>query len=349
MSLHDDSGWNTLINEHSRSDSPCGDDLEYDEEYLHILRLAAGREERQSGTAVIPAEPPDWNEVERRALQLSARTKDLRIALLIARAKLECEGVPGLAQGLELTAAWLDRYWTDLHPRLDALDEHDPLPRLNAVAALNAPEGMVRSLRNATLLRDRRGATVSVRDAAAAIAVVNSTAVATTEQAMLIGQLRRAHADGQADIAGIPAVLASLARIKARFALELGAGLIPDFGAIEQPLHAIETACAVADESPASIAADAVANCESEIVADAAAAPSNAALLQLRSRRDVATALEMASAYLERHEPSHPAPLLIRRALRLMDMSFYDIVRELAPASLAQVETVAGIAPAPAD
>lgn len=347
MVLHDAGGLDALINEYSRSDSPCGDDLEYDEEYLHILRLAAGREERQYGAAVIPAEPPDWNEVERRALQLSARTKDLRIAALIAQAKLERDGLPGLAQGLELIAAWLDRYWSDLHPRLDALDDHDPLPRLNAVAGLSDPTGMARSLRNAPLLRDRRGATISVRDAAVAVAVVNSTALATSEQAALIGQLRRAHAEGQADVASIPAVLAALARIKARFALELGAESIPDFSPIEQPLHTIETVCAVAEESPAAIAADATA--QAEPGADSAAAPHDPAALQLRSRRDVAAVLELASAYLERHEPSHPAPLLIRRALRLMDMSFYDIVRELAPASLGQVETVAGIAPAPAD
>ncbi|TDF23676.1 type VI secretion system protein TssA, partial [Delftia tsuruhatensis] len=39
---------------------------------------------------------------------------------------------------------------------------------------------------------------------------------------------------------------------------------------------------------------------------------------------------------------SNPAPLLIRRAARFMRMGFMDILRELSPDSLAQVEVITG-------
>jgi type VI secretion system protein ImpA len=46
--------------------------------------------------------------------------------------------------------------------------------------------------------------------------------------------------------------------------------------------------------------------------------------------------------WIERHEPSNPAPLLLRRAQRLMNKSFLDIVRDLAPNGVDQVEMLAG-------
>jgi type VI secretion system protein ImpA len=60
-------------------------------------------------------------------------------------------------------------------------------------------------------------------------------------------------------------------------------------------------------------------------------------------------ALEDACLYLEQAEPSHPAPLLIRRAQRLMRMNFYDIVRDMAPAALPQVDVLAGHAQSTSD
>jgi type VI secretion system protein ImpA len=46
--------------------------------------------------------------------------------------------------------------------------------------------------------------------------------------------------------------------------------------------------------------------------------------------------------WLERNEPSNPAPLLIRRSQRLMTKSFIDIIRDLVPDGLSQVEKLAG-------
>jgi type VI secretion system protein ImpA len=46
--------------------------------------------------------------------------------------------------------------------------------------------------------------------------------------------------------------------------------------------------------------------------------------------------------FLARNEPTNPAPLLIRRAQRIMTMPFLDIIRELAPDATGQVETITG-------
>jgi type VI secretion system protein ImpA len=62
----------------------------------------------------------------------------------------------------------------------------------------------------------------------------------------------------------------------------------------------------------------------------------------LRTRADVKRILEQVCAFLERTEPSNPAPLLIMRAHRLLDRSFIDIIQDLAPEAFGQIEKIAG-------
>jgi type VI secretion system protein ImpA len=64
---------------------------------------------------------------------------------------------------------------------------------------------------------------------------------------------------------------------------------------------------------------------------------------QLRSRADARRLLESVCEFLERTEPAHPAPLLIRRAARLLDLSFLDIIRDIAPGAASQIEDLGGL------
>jgi type VI secretion system protein ImpA len=63
---------------------------------------------------------------------------------------------------------------------------------------------------------------------------------------------------------------------------------------------------------------------------------------EISSREDVVRALDKISAYYERHEPSSPIPLFMARCKRLVMMSFIDIVRELVPDAISQVEVLKG-------
>ncbi len=47
-------------------------------------------------------------------------------------------------------------------------------------------------------------------------------------------------------------------------------------------------------------------------------------------------------AYYARHEPSSPIPLFIERCKRLVTMGFKDIVKELVPDAVRQVEVLTG-------
>jgi len=66
----------------------------------------------------------------------------------------------------------------------------------------------------------------------------------------------------------------------------------------------------------------------------------------IRTRADVLRALDKICEYYEEFEPSSPIPLLLRRGKRLVSKSFLDIMRDMAPDGVSQVESIAGKADA---
>jgi type VI secretion system protein ImpA len=64
----------------------------------------------------------------------------------------------------------------------------------------------------------------------------------------------------------------------------------------------------------------------------------------IRSRDDVKKLLDQICEFLQKTEPSNPAPILLNRARRLLDKGFLDIIQELMPDSLSEVEKLAGSA-----
>jgi type VI secretion system protein ImpA len=63
---------------------------------------------------------------------------------------------------------------------------------------------------------------------------------------------------------------------------------------------------------------------------------------QIAAREEAVRVLDLVCSYLEKHEPSNPAPLFIRRAQRLMTKNFIEIVKDLMPDSLSNLEKLAG-------
>jgi type VI secretion system protein ImpA len=63
------------------------------------------------------------------------------------------------------------------------------------------------------------------------------------------------------------------------------------------------------------------------------------------TRQDAVRAIELVCAYLERSEPTNPAQLLLRRAARVIDKNFLQLVRELAPDAVKDVARIMGVDP----
>lgn len=340
---------------------PCGEDLEYDADFMALQQATLGKREQQFGSTIIPAEPPDWTKVERIAKQLCERTRDLRVLVPLTLAWTESRGLPGYVEGLQLVDVVLQTFWDDVHPRVVDGGDEDPLPRMNALAALAESEGIGRSVRDARLLDDG-GVTMTLRQVEA---LLDSSKADQIDYPGGVGRLReaarRAHDHDAPPIVALRSALALLQRIRETCERALGQSWAPDFSRLERSMRTVaqllpEKALQNALEAPQTAhqspsASDAVAPAASPVAAATVASggPGLRAIgindIEITSREDVQVLLEKACRYLERAEPSHPAPLLIRRAQKLLALNFFQIIEELMPEGLQKLESLAGRPP----
>lgn len=321
-------------------DSPCGADLEYDPDMLELQQAAAGKPERQVGDKLQPAQEPDWRDVGQRSLALLARTKHLGVAALLARATLKQQGYVGAVQGLALLRGLVERYWDDLHPVLDP-DDGSALMRLNTLAPLTVDENggardLLRELGFAPLDTALGKAGLRVRDLTLAFGAAKpeGSEPVPAEEAVRLAlatllaerpDLAQALRDGATHAQALKTMLEARAPNDA-----------PDLSALVQLTQAL------------SAAEDRALGRAREAGGEAGAGPAAAgtrAVGSIRSRDDAVAVLEQVCEWFALNEPSHPAPLVIRRAQRLVKMNFLEIVRDLAPDAMARIEDVIGREP----
>ncbi|MDP9913376.1 type VI secretion system protein ImpA [Variovorax boronicumulans] len=322
---------------------------------MALQQAATGKREQQFGDTIIPAEPPDWARVDRIARQLCVRTRDLRVLVPLTLAWTESRGLPGYVDGLRQVDAVLQTFWNDVHPRVVDGTNEDPLPRMNALAALAEAEGLGRSVRDARLLEDG-GTAMSLRQVEA---LLDSSKSDQVDYPGGVGRLReaarRAHDKAAAPVVALREALALLQRIRETCERALGQSWAPDFSRLERSLRTVGQ---LLPEQPHSEAPQASAVGRAEDTSGAAHVPAPAAHvaaatqaavrplriqeIEISAREDVQVLLEKACEFLERTEPSHPAPMLIRRAQRLMDLNFFQIIEELVPEGLQKIESLAG-------
>ncbi|CAM4018963.1 type VI secretion system protein TssA [Bordetella tumulicola] len=326
---------------------PCGEDLEYDPEFLQLQQAAVERSEQQFGSTIIPAQPPDWREVEKLARGLLERTRDVRIMGYLTQAWAEVRGLPGYADGVKLVADTLERYWEAVHPHLDSEDDHDPMPRINALTSLGDHAGCARSVRSSRLVNGVHGQ-LSLRDAESLLDGTRSDPdFYPGGRVRLVEHLRQSWVQKEPELVALTNAAQALRRIQKQVTDKLGQEWVPDYTGILRTLDV--ATLALGDSAPvttvsASIgdaSADDTAVTTSEQHATLVAAPAPVLRwqdAQIQSRDDAIAMLTKVCAYFEVHEPSHPAPYLIRRAQQLVSMSFHDIMKNLAPQGLEQFE-----------
>ncbi|SEL35869.1 type VI secretion system protein ImpA [Roseateles sp. YR242] len=323
-----------------QDDAPCGADLEYDPAFLALQSAAEGKPEQQYGDTVIPAEEPDWIKVWDQALSLAERTRDLRVAVLLVRSGARLKGYQAALQGLSLVQGLLERHWDHVHPQLDASDGNDPTMRMNALLPLSSDAGLA-DVRAASLTGQRGGPRVRDVELAFGNADPMANESAPSPQGLLDG-LGALAANDEAFLERLQAGVAHVQAISGAIEQHLGAAQGPDFGPLLRVLKPLAlvaaqlgggTVPAADDESAAGEGADTPGVSASRVAVPAGV---------IASREDAMRALQRVCDWIELNEPSNPAPLLIRRAQRLMSKSFMDIIRDLVPDGLSEIERLAG-------
>ncbi|HEK0906854.1 TPA: type VI secretion system protein TssA [Pseudomonas putida] len=329
-------------------DFPCGEDLEYDADFLQLERDAQGRPERVMGDAVQPAEPPQWRTIEQTCTDLLQRSKDLRITHFLVQSKLALQGFVGLAASLELIRDLLGEYWLHLHPQLDASDDNDPTVRVNALSGLTC-DANIALLREAVLARSRAFGPVTLRAALHAAGLQHFAS-----EDLSVEALAAALRDADPDELEQTRQALSLAReaceaIERRVSDQVGSASGVDLSALKQPLRLAQQV--LADYAPGGSPPAAENNeapqehFQDDHSTSTAAVPAARAAArpgEINNRDDVQQSLERLLQYYARHEPSSPLPVLLRRAKNLVNADFATIVRDLIPEGLSQFENLRG-------
>ncbi len=323
------------------SADPCGANLEYgDAGFAELDRSAVGKPEQQIGKTITAAEEPDWRVVGRLATDLLARTKDLRVAVHLTKALLHTDGLRGFSEGLTLLQRFVETYWEGLYPHLDPEDGNDPTMRVNILSTLTAPE-VLAAVRTTPLIVSRTIGRFSFKD-------VEAAAIETSTEGNGAGHSRTANIEAagmdcdlavlQADVSAAQACAAALKGIESALVESVGAGSAPNFSGLAVLVRKIATFLhtTLGRRVPSAV----------DVSADGDGAPSSrpAASLsgEIGSREDVVRALDRILGYYKKYEPSSPIPLFMERCKRLVTMSFVDIVRDLVPDAISQIEVLKG-------
>jgi type VI secretion system protein ImpA len=316
---------------------PCGPDLEYDNEFLALTQAAAGRPESQFG----PAEPPEWQRVAEIAASLFERTRDLRVAVTWMRAQLHLQGYGALVPGLKLVNGLLEQHWEHVHPLPDP-DDGDPYGRVNALTELREQVRALGDVRDARVVEDRSIGVLRAGDIESALGLAPVGAgrdEVSTEQAR---RMLEAALDKKPGLRAVcNEALAQAKRLVSQVNERLGSSDAPDL----RPLTLIVQGVAGMMPKEAAAADDAADDEEGEGAAAGGSRSSRGLSGTVNSRDEAVQAIDLVIAYLERAEPTNPAPLFLRRARQLLTHNFLQLMKVLAPDSLAEVARMVGIDP----
>lgn len=305
---------------------------------------------------------------------LKQRGKDLRVVVPLTVASMKSRGLGGLLQGLALFEGLLRTFDSGVHPRPDEDDERngDDSVRSMVYGELVSSPGATSVLRE-TVLLDTRAGRLAMRDAEVLDSVLPAdpggasvtgdehflalvrhdvAAQAGKEAERVSGEeirerLRQLHTELTAADETLRRIAASfrqkavgqarLQTLLGRMASRVGKHF-DDLVAREAMAHVDQL---VAPAGPPDSAASALAaglSAATPVRVAATAAPSRPA-----NREQIRLQVLELAALVEQLEPSHPAPLFLRRAARLLAAkSFYDIVTDMVPDSLSQIETLTG-------
>jgi type VI secretion system protein ImpA len=325
-------------------EAPSGENLEYGA-VAELERLATGNPGKLDPETreMVGAEEPEWRKVRDTAQEVFGQTKDLRVAVLLTRALLSLNGLAGLGEGLLLVKRLCEEQWDGVHPRLDPDEGDDPVERLNALANLDDPDGMLRVLRNTRLVSSREVGNYTVRDLD--LMLGRMTAPEGT-QVPTQGLMEAAFATGDPQEntdrrAGVDSGLQACNDLIKLFRDKTG-----DAPSIDNLRGTLKRIKDFYDGVASDGAAEAAEGSEEGAEAAPGGAPGGTGAKAggaLASRADAIKNLQQIAQFLRKTEPSSPAPMFIDRAVKMLQSDFLTIVKELMPDSKERIEMLGGV------
>ena len=336
-----------LLLEPLSPENPTGDDLSASGALFELETMVMGKPETQFS----PAEEADWRAVSGKCIELLGKSKDLRVAVILAATLLRTEGLGGFSNGLGLVRGLLEKYWDAFYPRLDPEDNNDPQERVNVLNNLAAPIAtsgdplrVLSTLRAVPVTHSREAGAWGLGAILASRSddPVPEGQEAPPSVAMVEGAFRDTPRETLETAAqAVAEALAHIEAIDAHFSQTVVSPVTPSLGALTDDLKALRSVIAPYLETAS--AADESGDQSGEADAENPVRGGGGKLSgAITSRQDAVRALDMIIAFYQRNEPSSPIPYLLGRVRRLVPMNFVDLIKDLTPEALEKFSLLTG-------
>jgi len=322
--------------------APCGPDLDLagDLDFLNFMARAEG---------LLPASffsGPEGRAFDRSAIDLAAelkaaqpflaRTRDLRLLVLLAKFAALNRDLHSFAICVDAIAQLLDRSWNEVHPRGES---GDFAARAALLETLNDTAPVVMPLQYVPLVQSRRFGAISYRH----VMYLNGEA-AHREGEEVIDQANVDRTFAEADLPALVDTRSTFGIV--RTALDTIQKNCRDKApgqsvTLEKPLALVDKIfnllnAAIAKRDPSAAVAAAPVSVDA---AGPDGAPAAAGVVNpIKSSADVTAALMAIDEYFCRHEPSSPALLLVRQVRQLAGKSLVEVLQVLIPGQFSEAK-----------
>jgi type VI secretion system protein ImpA len=328
------------------SDGSCGADPEYDNDFqVELTKAVNGKPGDQFSPE---GEPPNWRAARSLCESIFERCRDVRVAIAWARAMVNTEGALSVADSLRLVHGLLERHWDTVHPMPD---DGDAYARVNALNDMCTPAGLLGDLRQALVVRNRTIGEVRGRDVEIALGMLEPRSDDPQYGKGQIQQIFAAAADADPDLRGFATrARGHLDKLNDLMREKVGYSSAPTLTPLIEFFQAVESLMPGELGNTGNLLhdagiTDASAGAPAPRARSSSAAAGPGLSGSIDTRLDALRAIDMVCEYLERTEPTNPAQLLLRRARKLVDKNFLELVREFAPQSVEEVARILGVSP----
>ena len=324
---------------------PTGIDIEYDARFIDIQTLVEGKPEQQYGEVIIEAEQPDWSTVEKLCRQILSESKDIRVFCFYTQALTANHGIVGFKKGCEIIYANVDKYWEELYPKLiDEEDNFDAFYRSGSIGLLIAETGIIRQLNESNVIYSPSKKSYFKVKSVVSLLINNEDGIYPGGKEKLIEDIKVAYESEQEELQALKDSLDLITNIEKIFDNNITDFQL-DFTAIKKPLEVIASLLirtSTADNDAEDASSDELPTILDQEFAKPVINIQSLDDIKIKDRNDVKVVLEKLNLYFRLREPSHPAPLFIERLQKLMDMSFYDLLKNISPSSLNDLDLIIG-------
>jgi len=336
------------------SESPTGEDLEYDAAFQQMQRLGEGTREQQYGDTIVAAKSPDWTDLLPLTQQLSERTRDLRVGVLLVESLTHRTGLEGAAEGLRFLASWVADLWDDLFPALDQSDGHDPFMRLNSLARLCQADRLPMLIRRSLMIERPPHVKIHCEDLLFAIDSSESTGPRSMTTMEIEAGFDATGADELQHLFDqVQSIVSSLQEI-GRILEEKAGEMLWNAEALLGPLQSIRLHLKHHLQKRFQVRDAVLDEMQNQSDSDGPSSPiqndsglfsmmPDRRTFRVESREQAFAAIEAVTEYFARNEPSSPVPFLLKRARRIAEQNFMEILRELAPGALQECRQITGV------